>query len=162
MVSDISEKILDIIAEHPTAKSLILHTGACDVVKQQSEVLKQDFTNLLNKVRSLDTVVFVSAPLPTVRRGDERLSRLLVLNRWLKATCAAQSVNFIDNFNIFWQCRHLFKADGSWLGTNMFGVLTLTDMCQVQAMKLISLLFSSEKTRAPWSSGSLINSCAYR
>ena len=89
-------------------KSLILHTGACGVVKQQSEVLKQDFTDLLTKIRSLDTVVFVSGPLPTVRRGDERSSRLLMLNKWLKATCAAQSVNFIDNFNIFWECRHLF------------------------------------------------------
>ena len=124
MVSDISEKILDIVAEHPTAKSLILHTGACDVVKQQSEVLKQDFTDLLNKVRSLDTVVFVSGPLPTVRRGDERFSRLLMLNRWLKATCAAQSVNFIDNFNIFWERRHLFKADGFCL--NKSGVRLLT------------------------------------
>ena len=113
------QKILDIAAEHPTAKSLILHTGACDVVKQQSEVLKQDFTDLLNKVRSLDTVVFVSGPLPTVRRGDERFSRLLMLNRWLKATCAVQSVNFIDNFKIFWEHRHLFKADGfcSWFRT---------------------------------------------
>ena len=42
MVSDISEKILAIVAEHPTEKSLILHTGACDAVKQQSEVLKQE------------------------------------------------------------------------------------------------------------------------
>ena len=35
-----------------------------------------------------------------------------MLNRWLKDTCAAQSVNFIDNFNIFWERRHLFEADG--------------------------------------------------
>ena len=124
MVSDISERILDIVADHPTAKSLILHTGACDVVKQQSEVLKQDFSDLLNKVRSLDTVVFVSAPLPTVRRGDERFSRLLMLNKWLKATCAAQLVNLIDNFNIFWERRHLFKEDGFCL--NKPGIRLLT------------------------------------
>ncbi|KAK0144340.1 Zinc finger BED domain-containing protein 1 [Merluccius polli] len=112
MVSDISEKILEITAEHPTVKSVVIHTGALDVVKQQSEVLKQDFNDLLNKVRCLNTEVFISGPLPTVRRGDERFSRLLMLNRWLKDTCAAQSVNFIDNFNIFWERRHLFEADG--------------------------------------------------
>ncbi|KAK0151592.1 hypothetical protein N1851_007105 [Merluccius polli] len=50
MVSDISEKILEITAEHPTVKSLVIHTGALDVVKQQSEVLKRDFNDLLNKV----------------------------------------------------------------------------------------------------------------
>ncbi|KAK0143490.1 hypothetical protein N1851_018402 [Merluccius polli] len=112
MVSDISENILEITAEHPTMKSLVIHTGALDVVKQQSEVLKQDFNDLLNKVRCLNTEVFISGPLPTVRRGDERFSRLLMLNRWLKETCAAQSVNFIDNFNIVWERRHLFEADG--------------------------------------------------
>ncbi|KAK0152286.1 hypothetical protein N1851_006336 [Merluccius polli] len=104
MVSDISQKILEITAEHPTVKSLVIHTGALDVVKQQSEVS--------NKVRCLNTEVSISGPLPTVRRGDERFSRLLMLNRWLKDTCAAQSVNFIDNFNIFWERRHLFEADG--------------------------------------------------
>ncbi|KAK0142200.1 hypothetical protein N1851_020137 [Merluccius polli] len=112
MVSDISQKILEITAEHPTVKSLVIHTGALDVVKQQSEVLKRDFNDLLNKVRCLNTEVSISGPLPTVRRGDERFSRLLMLNRWLKDTCAAQSVNFIDNFNIFWERRHLFEADG--------------------------------------------------
>ncbi|KAK0142424.1 hypothetical protein N1851_019869 [Merluccius polli] len=124
MVSDISEKILEITAEHPTVKSLVIHTGALDVVKQQSEVLKQDFSDLLNKVRCLNTEVFISGPLPTVRRGDERFSRLLMLNRWLKDTCAAQSVNFIDNFNIFWERRHLFEADGFCL--NKSGVQLLS------------------------------------
>ncbi|KAK0143284.1 hypothetical protein N1851_018600 [Merluccius polli] len=116
MVSDISEKILEITAEHPRVKSLVIHTGVLDVVKQQSEVLKQDFNDLLNKVQI--------GPLPTVRRGDERFSRLLMLNRWLKDTCAAQSVNFIDNFNIFWERRHLFEADGLCL--NRSGVQLLS------------------------------------
>uniref|UniRef100_A0A3P8RR90 OSK domain-containing protein n=1 Tax=Amphiprion percula TaxID=161767 RepID=A0A3P8RR90_AMPPE len=123
MVSDISKKILKIAAEHPTAKSLVIHTGALDVEKQQSEVLKEDFMDLLNKVRGLKPVVYVSGPLPTVRRGDERFSRLMLLNRWLKATCAAQSINFIDNFNIFWERRHLFKANGIFL--NRSGLLLL-------------------------------------
>ncbi|KAK0136994.1 hypothetical protein N1851_026861 [Merluccius polli] len=110
MVSDISEKILEITAEHPTVKSLVIHTGALDVVKQQSEVLKRDFNDLLNKVRCLNTEVFISGPLPTVRRGDERFSRLLMLNRWLKDTCAAQSVNFIDNFNADTSLRQMHFA----------------------------------------------------
>ncbi|KAK0145679.1 hypothetical protein N1851_015398 [Merluccius polli] len=121
MVSDISEKILEITAEHLiTADDEI--TRAFDVVKQQSEVLKQDFNDLLNKVRCLNTEVFISGPLPTVRQGDERFSRLLMLNRWLKDTCATQSVNFIDN--IFWERRHLFEADGFCL--NKSGVQLLS------------------------------------
>ena len=124
MVSDITEKILRITAEHPTVTSLIVHTGALDVVKPKSEVLKQDFVDLLDKVKSLYPKVFISGPLPTVRGGDERFSRLMMLNRWLKDTCAAHSVNFIDNFNIFWERRHLFKADGFCL--NKSGVRLLS------------------------------------
>lgn len=101
-VSDISKKIPEIADEHPTVKYLIIHTRALDVVKQQSEVLKQEFIDLLNNVQWLNTKVLFSGPLPTVRQGDERFSRLMMLNRWLKDTCAAQSVNFIDNFTIFW------------------------------------------------------------
>uniref|UniRef100_A0A667Z3M9 OSK domain-containing protein n=1 Tax=Myripristis murdjan TaxID=586833 RepID=A0A667Z3M9_9TELE len=123
MVSDISEKILKIADEHPTVKSLIIHTGALDVVKQQSEVLKQDFTDLLKKVQSLDMDVYLSGPLPMVRRGDERFSRLMMLSRWLKATCAPLPVNYIDNFHIFWERRHLFKPDGFYL--NKSGVRLL-------------------------------------
>ena len=100
LVLDISTKILDIAAANSTVETLILHTGALDVVKQQSEVLKQDFIELLDKVRSLDIALFISGPLPTIRGGDERFSRLLMLNKWLKTTCATRSVNFIDNFNI--------------------------------------------------------------
>ncbi|KAK0145332.1 hypothetical protein N1851_009220 [Merluccius polli] len=99
-------------------KVLVIHTGALDVV------LKRDFNDLLNKVRCLNTEVFISGPLPTVRRGDERFSRLLMLNRWLKDTCAAQSVNFIDNFKNFWERRHLFEADGFCL--NKSGVQLLS------------------------------------
>ena len=55
---------------------------------------------------------------------ETRFSRLLMLNRWLKDTCAAQSVNFIDNFYIFWERRHLFEADGFCL--NKSGVQLLS------------------------------------
>ncbi|KAK0131111.1 hypothetical protein N1851_034186 [Merluccius polli] len=49
-----------------------------------------------------------------------------MLNRWLKDTCAAQSVNFIDNFNFFWERRHLFEADGFCLnkGIRFFNAAT--------------------------------------
>ena len=56
-----------------------------------------------------------------VMRG---FSRSLMLNRRLTATRAAQSVSFIDTFNIFWERRHLFKADGFCL--NKSGLRRLT------------------------------------
>ncbi|MEQ2285948.1 hypothetical protein AMECASPLE_037176 [Ameca splendens] len=35
-----------------------------------------------------------------------------MLNKWLQTACAAKSVNFIDNFNIFPERRALFIKDG--------------------------------------------------
>ncbi len=63
----------------------------------------------------LADLVFISGPLPPVRRGVERFSRLLAPNTWLSTACTVHSVHFIDNFNFFWDCRHLFKADGCGL-----------------------------------------------
>ncbi len=119
-VSDLAERILHIVAEHPTVKNIILHIGTNDVVKQQSEVLKEDFNNLLNIVSSLNAEVFISGRIPPVRRGAERFSRLMALNRWLSAACTVHSVHFIENFYFLWGRRHLFKADG--LRLNKSGV----------------------------------------
>ncbi|KAK5921040.1 hypothetical protein CgunFtcFv8_024779 [Champsocephalus gunnari] len=112
MVSDLAEKILHIGAEHPTVKNVVLLIGTNDVVKQQSEVLKEDFKCLLETVSSLNAEVFISGPLPPVRRGVERCSRLFALNTWLSTVCTDHSVNCIDNFYFFWDRRHLFKANG--------------------------------------------------
>lgn len=112
MVNNLKERILQIADEYPTVTNIVLHTGSNDVSKQQSEVLKRDFTGLLNTVNSLNAAVFISGPVPPVRGGDERFSRLFTLNKWLISACADHSVHFIDNFNIFWERRHLFKANG--------------------------------------------------
>lgn len=66
MVSDSSKNILWITAEHPTVKTLIIYTGALGAEKQQSEVLKPDFVDLLNTVQCLNAEVFLSGPLLTV------------------------------------------------------------------------------------------------
>ena len=74
----------------------------------------------IQHIRSTNTVVFVSGLLLTVRRGHEIFSCFLMLKRWLKVTCTAQSVNCFANFNIFWECRHFLKADK--FGLNKSGV----------------------------------------
>uniref|UniRef100_A0A3B4WW15 Uncharacterized protein n=1 Tax=Seriola lalandi dorsalis TaxID=1841481 RepID=A0A3B4WW15_SERLL len=83
MVSDISERILHIMAAHPNVKNVILHI---------------DFIDLLNTVSSLNAEVFISGPLPPVRKGVERFT-----------ACTVHSQHF------FWDRRHLFKADAHFL-----------------------------------------------
>lgn len=115
MVPDLTARIPDIVASNPTAKKIILHAGMNDIVNRQSEVLKQHFTALLNTLSSLDVEVCISGPLPPVRRGAERFSRLMALSRWLSTASEVHSMYFLDNFNFFWDRKHLFKRDGLFL-----------------------------------------------
>ncbi len=58
-------------------------------------------------------------------RGINMFSRLHGLNTWLQRSCGLKWVNFIDNFNIFWGHRQLFKLDG--LHLNRLGARVLKD-----------------------------------
>lgn len=115
MVLDMTTRTPGVAAANPTVRKINLHMGMNDVVKQQSEMLKQDFTDLLNTVGCLDVKILISAPLPSVRGGAERFSRSVGLNTWLSKACDVHSMHFLENFNWDWDCRHLFKQDGLFL-----------------------------------------------
>lgn len=74
-------------------------------------MLKQDFTDLLNTLSSLNIEVLISGPLPPVRRGAERFSRLLALKTWLSNACTQHSVHLIENLNFFGTADIFFRAD---------------------------------------------------
>ncbi len=86
-------------------------------------MLKQDFSELFETLQRLEVQSFISGPLPA--RGTNMFSRLLGLNTWLQRTCSTKGVNFIDNFNIFWGHRQLFKLDD--LHPNKLGARVLKD-----------------------------------
>ncbi|CAI5691694.1 unnamed protein product [Oreochromis niloticus] len=94
------------------ANRLIIHIGTNDIPKQQSELLKLDFLQLFSLLGQLQVSAFISAPTPTCGRGIGRFSRLLSLNTWLSSACVSHGVGFINNFDAFWERRHLFGADG--------------------------------------------------
>uniref|UniRef100_A0A8C5HUK2 Uncharacterized protein n=1 Tax=Gouania willdenowi TaxID=441366 RepID=A0A8C5HUK2_GOUWI len=123
-VSDLADKILHIVADYPHLKNVVIHFGLNDLAKEKSEVLKQDFTHLLKTLSCLQPKVFISGPIPPVRKGDLKFSRIYSLNTFLSLACAALSLNFVENFLIFWECRHLFRADGLCL--NKAGVKLFT------------------------------------
>ncbi|KAL7382429.1 hypothetical protein ABVT39_022101 [Epinephelus coioides] len=104
-VAEITERIPGILKSHPQADRLIIHAATNDIPKQQSELLKQDFTHLFNLVKQSQLSVFISVPTPTC-------GRLLSVNTWLSSASSSHNVGFIDNFDVFWERRHLFGADG--------------------------------------------------
>ncbi|KAK3519941.1 hypothetical protein QTP70_008202 [Hemibagrus guttatus] len=54
--------------------AVVLHAGTNDIRLRQTEILKKDFRNLVEKVRTTSptTRIIVSGPLPTFQRGIER------------------------------------------------------------------------------------------
>ena len=63
-VSEMNDRISDVVAAHPSVKKLIIHIGARDIEKQQSEILKKNFKVLFQSLRALNLEVCISAPLP--------------------------------------------------------------------------------------------------
>ncbi len=122
-VSDVNKELRSIVMKNKTANRVIIHVGKNDIRKRQSEMLKQDFSELFETLQRLEVQSFISGPLPA--RGTNMFSRLLGLNTWLQRTCSTKGVNFIDNFNIFWGHRQLYKLDG--LHPNKLGARVLKD-----------------------------------
>lgn len=117
-VLDIVNNFSDIENEYPNADRIIIHVGTNDTSKRKSEVLKNDFLLLFSRVKQSNSNVFISGPTPTCGRGMERFSRLIALNNWLSSVCSSHGVGFIDNFNIFWKRRYLFRRDGLHLNSD--------------------------------------------
>ncbi|KAG2467704.1 RS12 protein, partial [Polypterus senegalus] len=107
--------------------SIVLHAGVNDIRHRQSEILKADFAPLIRdtKERTPSAKIFVSGPLPLVRRSNEYYSRLLGLNNWLQGFCKKKDVGFINNWNLFLERPRLFKRDG--LHPNSFGARVLSE-----------------------------------
>ena len=112
-VSTIIDKLPGLLQSFPDSiKRIILHIGANDVVRCQSELLKVDFKNLFTILKDCGKSVFISGPLPTLGLGDYRYCRLLSLHFWLRSACSSFGFDFIDNFNLFWNRSAFYRYDG--------------------------------------------------
>ncbi|KAF4074550.1 hypothetical protein AMELA_G00240610 [Ameiurus melas] len=83
-VLDDAAQVSGILKKDENIGAVMLHMGTNDIRLRQTEVLKRDFSSLIETVRGRSPTmkIIVSGPLPTSRRGAEKLSRLLALNDW--------------------------------------------------------------------------------
>ena len=85
MVGDINQKLATIILENPKISQIIVHAGLNDIQREQSELLKKDYADLLDTLDKIHIKSFISGPIPAVDRGINRFSGLLALNTWLSS-----------------------------------------------------------------------------
>uniref|UniRef100_A0A7N8XT48 SGNH hydrolase-type esterase domain-containing protein n=1 Tax=Mastacembelus armatus TaxID=205130 RepID=A0A7N8XT48_9TELE len=113
MVSDILAMLPGLLPTLPSSISrVIVHIGTCDTSLHRSELTKKDFISLLHLLSNCGKTIFMSGPIPTFGRGSGRFSRILSLNTWIKSVSLSYNLQFIDNFNLFWNRPAFFAGDG--------------------------------------------------
>ncbi|XP_061563256.1 uncharacterized protein LOC133418538 [Cololabis saira] len=111
-VKDVESAALRLCDQHSSASTLVLEAGINDLRNRQSEVLKQEFRAMVDRLLDTGKRLVISGPLPPPRYGDVTTSRLRQLHRWLKGYCLDQGIPYVDNFMAFLNRPHLFKHDG--------------------------------------------------
>ena len=111
-VKEVESTALQLCAQHSAASTLVLEAGINDLRDQQSEILKRDFTSMVDCLLDTGKQLVISGPLPPPRYGDVTTSRLRQLHLWLKGYCLRKSIPYVDNFMAFLNRPHLFKSDG--------------------------------------------------
>uniref|UniRef100_A0A3B5A5Z4 AIG1-type G domain-containing protein n=1 Tax=Stegastes partitus TaxID=144197 RepID=A0A3B5A5Z4_9TELE len=112
-VSMIQNKLQDLLPSlKPSIERVIIHVGAIDILRQQSEVTKADFRLLLRFLQPCGKTVFISGPIPTMKRDEDLFSRTLSLHEWLQSVCREQGLRYIKNFDLFWKRRCFFAENG--------------------------------------------------
>ena len=93
----------------PTIKQLVLHVGVND---RQSVETRKNFEHILDLLLGCGKQIFISGPIPLLRRGEERFSRLLDMHYWLQAVCSSCGIIYIHNFHLFWARPVFYSRDG--------------------------------------------------
>lgn len=112
-VSGILVELLDLLPSLPASITrIIVHAGTNDTKHRASELCKSSFNLLMNVLQHCRRQVFISGPVPSLRRGDKRFSRLLSLHTWLQYRCSFYDIDYVNNFDRFWNRPYLFERDG--------------------------------------------------
>ena len=122
--SDFSELIPALLDVHPSVHTVLVHTGTNDVMSREPFKLQSELSSLVDTIQSLGKRCVLSGPLGDLFNSSERFSRLLSLHTWMQNYCSATDVDFISNFDYFWNQRDFFKRDR--LHPNIKGTATLT------------------------------------
>ncbi|KAL7386858.1 hypothetical protein ABVT39_014914 [Epinephelus coioides] len=106
-VRELTELLPVILSTHPSNMRIIIYAGSFDILQRKTD------SEILKKLSDcLSQNVFISGPIPTLGKGIESFTRLLALNTWLTSACFTHGIKFIDNFNVFWNCKDRFQRDG--------------------------------------------------
>lgn len=108
-IQDLILHLPNIIDNHPTADTIIVHTGINDIKQRKSIQLRNDYELLSTTIESLGKVCVFSGILPVSSHQSEMFSRIYSANMWLNNFCLACGFGFIDHFDSFWKKKYQYR-----------------------------------------------------
>lgn len=111
-VADLDAMLPHMMPEMTYIDSLVIHVGTNDIADEKSELLKLAYIKLFERLRWTDRSFTISGPLPRLRSGGMKFSRLQQLHVWLKGFCFYWAIPYVDNFLLFYNRHDLYNADG--------------------------------------------------
>ena len=121
-VLDVSKRIGSISEGEDKETDVIVHIGANDGDRKSRGVLKEQFKELGNRLRSRTSRVTISGLLPMPRASEARNREVVQLNAWLKDWSRREGFIFLDHWEVFKRGWNLYKEGRShlnWKGTNI-------------------------------------------
>ena len=107
------------------AKIIITHIGENDIANKSSVQLQNDFQSLASTIKGLNKKLVISGPIPHPRLNTEKFSRLLNLHEWLLKWTEENSIQYVNNFDTFWQRNQFFSPYSDQL--SKYGYETLSN-----------------------------------
>lgn len=123
-VSDVSERIFQILKGEGEQSQVVVHIGTNDIGRKGDKDVRQAFKEIGWKLKVRTNRVVISGLLPVPRDSERRNREREELNTWLQGWCRGEGFSFLDNWASFLGKWDLYKQDGLHLnprGTNILG-----------------------------------------
>ena len=121
-VRDITDRVQVILEREGENPDVVVHVGTNDVGRMSEGVLRREFRELGEKLKSRTSRVTISGLLPVPRASEARNRKITQINAWLRGWCRREGFRFLDNWALFQGRWDLFRRDGlhlNWSGTNI-------------------------------------------
>lgn len=145
------DRLTSLLPSLPTSvHTIVVHIGTNDTARAPSEHMAAAFRKLFQFLKT--TVIFISGPIPTFRKGDVRFSRLFSLSTWLRTASCGENLGFIDNFDLFWERASFYSLDGlhpSMVGTDILAENIRRAVPNVERISQIDCMFQQVRQAFP-------------
>ena len=122
-VNDINDRFDRLVKDSGMEAAVIVHVGVNDIRHKCSEEVKENYRNLIEKMKRSRRKCVISGVLPIFRGNDVWLSRAIGVNERVKDMCHRAGIEYLDLWDEYLDRRDFFAVDGLHLSEKGLKVL---------------------------------------